>query len=103
MDKIIKRIVESSKIIESRELAQRIQTNLVQCLSRQYSDIKDLGAKGGPFWTLIGSGMPSVLVEVSHFSNPKEAARLMDPGYRQKIAQGIYDGLLDYIQSLGKG
>jgi N-acetylmuramoyl-L-alanine amidase len=103
MDKIIKRIVESSKIIESRELAQKIQTNLVQCLSRQYSDIKDLGAKGGPFWTLIGSGMPSVLVEVSHFSNPKEAARLMDPTYRQKIAQGIYDGLLDYIQSLGKG
>jgi N-acetylmuramoyl-L-alanine amidase len=103
MDKIIRKIVESSKIIESRELAQKIQTNLVQCLSRQYSDIRDLGAKGGPFWTLIGSGMPSVLVEVSHFSNPKEAVRLMDPAYRQKIAQGIYDGLLGYIQSLGKG
>ncbi len=103
MEKIIKKIVESSKIIESRELAQKIQTNLVQCLSRQYSDIKDLGAKGGPFWTLIGSSMPSVLVEVAHFSNPKEAARLMDTAYRQKIAQGIYEGLLGYIQSLGKG
>jgi N-acetylmuramoyl-L-alanine amidase len=103
MDKIIKKIVESSKIIESRELAQKIQSYLVQYLSRQYSEIKDLGAKGGPFWTLIGSAMPSVLVEVSHFSNAKEAARLMDGAYRQRIAQGIYDGLLAYIQSLGKG
>jgi N-acetylmuramoyl-L-alanine amidase len=103
MDKIIKKIVETSKVIESRELAQKIQANLVQYLSRQYSEIKDLGTRGGPFWVLIGSGMPAVLVEVSHFSNPKEAARLMDPSYRQKIAQGIFDGVLDYIQSLGKG
>jgi N-acetylmuramoyl-L-alanine amidase len=103
MEKIIKKIVETSKVIESRELAQKIQANLIQCLSRQYSEIKDLGTRGGPFWVLIGSGMPAVLVEVSHFSNPKEAARLMDPAYRQKIAQGIFDGLLGYIQSLGKG
>ena len=58
---------------------------------------------GGMTAELTTVGMPSVLVEVSHFSNPKEAARLMDPGYRQKIAQGIFDGVLDYIQSLGKG
>ncbi|MGD0782671.1 MAG: N-acetylmuramoyl-L-alanine amidase [Candidatus Aminicenantales bacterium] len=103
MESIIKKIVETSKIIESRELAQKIQADLVQYLSRQYSEIKDLGTRGGPFWVLIGSGMPAVLVEVSHFSNPKEAARLMDPSYRQKIAQGIFEGVLDYIQSLGKG
>ena len=103
MEKIIKKIVETSKIIESRELAQRIQRDLVQYLSRRYSDIKDLGTRGGPFWVLIGSGMPAVLVEVSHFSNAAEAARLMDPEYRQRIAQGIFEGLLDYIQSLGKG
>jgi N-acetylmuramoyl-L-alanine amidase len=103
MEKIIKKIVETSKVIESRELAQKIQANLILNLSRQYSEIKDLGTRGGPFWVLIGSGMPAVLVEVSHFSNPKEAARLMETAYRQRIAQGIYEGLLGYIQSLGKG
>jgi N-acetylmuramoyl-L-alanine amidase len=103
MDKIIKKIVQNSKIIESKELAQKIQENLVKCLSRNYAEIKDLGTKGGPFWVLIGSEMPSVLVEVSHLSNAQEAQRLKSGAYRQQIAQGIYEGIMAYIQSLGKG
>jgi N-acetylmuramoyl-L-alanine amidase len=103
MGKIIKKIVQNSKIIESKELAQKIQENLVKCLSRNYTGIKDLGTKGGPFWVLIGSEMPSVLVEVSHLSNAQEAQRLKSGAYRQQIAQGIYEGIMAYIQSLGKG
>jgi N-acetylmuramoyl-L-alanine amidase len=103
MDKIIRKIVRNSKIIESRELAEKIQQNLVKYLSRQYPDVKNLGTKGGPFWALIGGEMPSVLVEVSHLSNAKEAQRLKNAAYRQHIARGIYEGIMAYIQSLGKG
>lgn len=103
MEKIIRKIVQNSKIIESRDLAQKIQGNLVRTLGRQYPDVKDLGTKGGPFWTLIGCEMPSILVEVSHISNPLEAQRLRSDVYRQQIARGIYEGLLAYVQSLGKG
>jgi N-acetylmuramoyl-L-alanine amidase len=103
MEKIIKKIVETSRVIESRELAEKIQANLVQYMSQTISDIKDLGTRGGPFFVLIGSAMPAVLVEVSHLSNPKEAARLLSSSYRQKAAQGIYDGIAAYIKSLGKG
>ncbi len=103
MEAIIKRMVESSRVQESRELAQRIQSNLVQYLSRSYAEVKDLGTRGGPFWVLIGSAMPAVLVEVSHLSNAGEAARLLDPAYRQKAAEGIARGVLAYRQSLGKG
>ena len=103
MDKIIRKIVQNSKIIESRDLAEKIQGSLVKDLSSQYADVKDLGTKGGPFWTLIGAEMPSILVEVSHISNPKEAQRLRDDAYRRQIARGIFDGLMAYLQSLGKG
>lgn len=103
MDKIIRKIVQNSKLIESKELAEQIQLNLVKYLSRQYSDIKNLGTKGGPFWTLIGCEMPSILVEVSHISNAPEAQRLKTEGYRQQVARGIYEGILAYMQSLGKG
>jgi N-acetylmuramoyl-L-alanine amidase len=103
MESILKRLVETSKAIESRTLAQKIQDNLVQYLSRRFSDVRNLGAKGGPFWVLIGSAMPAVLVEVAHFSNAVEAARLRDPAFRQGIAQGIYQGIEAYIKSLGKG
>ncbi len=103
MDKIIRKIVQNSKIIESQELARRIQKSLVSALGKGYRDVTDLGTKGGPFWTLIGAEMPSVLVEVSHLSNPIEAKRLREDAYRQAAARGIYEGILAYLQSLGKG
>lgn len=103
MEKIIKKIAQNSRIVESRELAQMIQTDLTKSLSRRYTDVKDLGAKGGPFWTLLGSEMPSVLVEVAHLSNPVEAKRLQDPAFRQNVARGIFEGIKSYIRSLGKG
>ena len=47
--------------------------------------------------------MPSALVEVSHLSNPEEEALLNKPEYEDQVARGIYDGILEYIRSLGKG
>lgn len=102
MRDILQKIVQNSKIVESRGLADRIQRNLVQTLSKSYAPIRDLGIKGGPFWVLIGGDMPSVLVEVSHLSNAREEARLKTPQYRKAVAQGIHAGISDYIRSLGK-
>jgi N-acetylmuramoyl-L-alanine amidase len=104
MKEIITKIVRNSKIVESKELAEKIQLNLVKTLSTRYKDVKDLGVKGGPFWVLIGvDNVPSILVEISHLSNITEEARLRSPEYRQQVAQGIYEGILDYLRSLGKG
>jgi N-acetylmuramoyl-L-alanine amidase len=47
--------------------------------------------------------MPSILVEVSHLSNSKEEAKLKTKRYRDLAAQGIFDGIMEYIHSLGKG
>jgi len=103
MEVIIKKIVRNSKIIESRELAEKIHKNLIKSLSKKYADIKSLGTKGGPFWVLIGGEMPSVLIEIAHLSNPKDAQKLKDATFRQQVAQGIFEGIIEYIQSLGKG
>jgi N-acetylmuramoyl-L-alanine amidase len=103
MKDIIMKIAQNSKIVESKELAEIIQDNIVQALSNDYKNVKDLGVKGGPFWVLIGGEMPSILVEISHLSNNKEAERLKSPQYRRRVAQGIYGGIVDYMESLGKG
>jgi N-acetylmuramoyl-L-alanine amidase len=103
MKTILQKIIQNSKIQESRDLAEKIQKNLVKSLSRDLPAVKNLGVKGGPFWVLIGGEMPSVLVEVSHLSNSKEEARLKTRKYRDLAAQGIYDGIMEYIRSLGKG
>ena len=103
MKTILQKIVQNSKIQESRDLAELIQKNLVKALSSDLPAIKNLGVKGGPFWVLIGGEMPSVLVEISHLSNAKEEAKLKTKKYRELAAQGIYDGIMEYIRSLGKG
>jgi N-acetylmuramoyl-L-alanine amidase len=100
---ILEKIIRTDKLMESRDLANRLQKSLVTRLASKYQGIKNLGVKGGPFWVLIGGEMPSVLVEISHLSNPLEEERLNTTQYRQTIAQGIYEGILQYIQSLGKG
>jgi N-acetylmuramoyl-L-alanine amidase len=103
MKTILHKIVQNNKIQESRTLADFIQKNLVKSLSKDLPSIKNLGVKGGPFWVLIGGEMPSVLVEVSHLSNAKEEAKLKTRKYKDLAAQGIYDGIMEYIRSLGKG
>jgi N-acetylmuramoyl-L-alanine amidase len=103
MRSILEKIAKNSKVIESKELANNIQKNLVLTLQKEYKDVKDLGYKGGPFWVLIGVETPSVLVEVSYLSNAKEETRLKNAQYRQYIAQGIYSGIKEYVNSLGKG
>ncbi len=100
---ILEKIIRTNKLMESRDLANRLQKNLVTRLASKYQGIKNLGVKGGPFWVLIGGEMPSVLVEISHLSNPLEEERLNTTQYRQAVAQGIYEGILQYIESLGKG
>ena len=103
MKDIILKIVQNSKIAESRDLAEKIHRNLLQSISRKYGPMNSLGVKGGPFWVLIGGEMPSILVEISHLSNAGEEARLKTPAYRDTVAQGVYDGIMEYIRSLGKG
>ncbi len=103
MKDIIQKIAKNSKVDESRDLAERIQKNLLLALSAANPKIKDLGVRGAPFWVLIGSEMPSVLVEISHLSNPAEEARLKTARYRELAVLGIYNGIMEYIRSLGKG
>lgn len=103
MTDIIRKITRNSKIAESRDLAEKIQASLVGRLKTQHKSVRDHGVRGGPFWVLIGGEMPSVLVEISHLSNATEESRLRTETYRQHVARGIYDGILKYINSLGKG
>lgn len=100
---IIRKIARNTKIEESKEFALKIHESLVKGLSQKYGNVKDMGVRGAPLWVLIGGKMPSVLIEVSYLSNATEESRLKSPQYCERVAQGIYDGILEYIRSLGKG
>ena len=52
----------------------------------------------GLFYLLFASGVPSVLVEASFLSNRKEEKRLRTSKYRQLIARGMFDGVLNIVR-----
>jgi len=52
-----------------------------------------------PFVVLIGADMPSVLAEISFLSNPTDEQWLKKPENRQRIAEGLYRGIENYLQS----
>lgn len=103
MKLIVEKIIKNSKYEESRDLAEKIHHNLLNHLKHNFGPRDDLGVKGGPFWVLIGSEMPAVLVEVSHLSNQKEEEALKTDIYREAVATGLFRGIMEYVKSLGKG
>jgi N-acetylmuramoyl-L-alanine amidase len=102
MRSILDQILQNSKISESRILSQFIQESMVANLKQKFDAVENLGVKKAPFYVLLGAQMPSALVEVSFLSNRDEAERLGMPPYRQAVAAGLYLGIINFIQSLGK-
>ena len=98
---ILNDLINQTKVPESKKLAQIVQKNLIQELKKKYSP-KSLGVKKAPFLVLVGSQMPSILVEVGFVTNKNERALLSRSSYLQKISQGITKGVVIYTQSIGK-
>lgn len=95
---LVRQIAMNDKAAESREFATHVQTSL-RSLG---SSMKDRGVKRAPFVVLIGASMPSILAEVGFLSNPREAALLKTPEYRQRVAQALARGIGKYAETLSR-
>jgi N-acetylmuramoyl-L-alanine amidase len=85
---LVKQIARTEKIDESKEFAEDART------------VKNRGVRKAPFVVLIGADMPSILTEISFLSNPADEKMLKQPEHRQRVAEGIYQGVASYLQSL---
>jgi len=98
---LVKKIAMTEKIEESEEFARQLQKEIYRRTSQLSGQQRDRGVKKAPFVVLIGANMPSVLAEISFLTNPSDEKSLRRPDYRQKIAEALYDGILDYVNNLG--
>ena len=76
---------------ESEVLADLIQKSLDKKLTSPNRGVKQAG-----FYVLVGASMPNVLVETGFLSNKQEARMLAKSSYQKKIAEGIFEALLDF-------
>ena len=96
---ILKKIARNEKIEESRDFAGIIQDSLAKRVESINRGDHSRGVRKAPFVVLIGANMPSVLAEISFISNPSDEQWLKKPETRQRIAEGLYHGIENYLQN----
>ena len=101
---ILSDLMKTAKRNDSVQFASVVHERLVAKLMGNYTGIRSNGVKGAPFYVLVGTRMPSILVEVSFISNPMEEKRMKSEKYLHDVVEGISTGILNYINgSLAKG
>ncbi len=100
LQELVKNIARNDKIVESRQFAEDIQSSLSRRIQHSAKSAQKGGVHRAPFVVLRGANMPSVLTEISFLSNPSDERLLMKGEYRQRLAEGLYQGVANYLQSL---
>lgn len=80
----------------SREGYQLART--IQASATQATGMRSIGVKEARFYVLRHTRMPAALVEVGFVTGRDDAPRLANPEFRDRMAQGIARGILQYVQ-----
>jgi len=76
--------------------------SLAQSVSRRIAselDINNNGVIKDKLYVVNHAAMPAALVETAYISNPDDFSLLQSASWRQKMAQAIADGIVDYTES----
>jgi N-acetylmuramoyl-L-alanine amidase len=84
------------------ELATSVHRKVLELMNDdpREESLLDRGVRSARFLVLRKSEIPAILVEVGYLTSPTESPRLADAAYRDRMAEAIAQGILDY---LGKG
>ena len=84
-------------MIYTNSRAESIELSRALCKIMDASiDANILGVKNARFQVLKGITMPGVLIEVGFVSNLNEERLLRTAAYREKLAEGILEGIREY-------
>ena len=81
---------------DSKLLAQKIHARLVKAMGT-----KDRGLKTANYYVTKYNTVPATLVELAFIDQKSDNSKLASPTYRNKAAQAIYWGVLDYYKAKG--
>lgn len=98
----LKQYILSAKKEESQQVAGYVQKSIIQSISVKYKHVNNKGVKKAPFVVLIGADVPSLLVEASFITNPREEKRLKSRAYIERIVDGIILGIKKYSMQTQK-
>jgi N-acetylmuramoyl-L-alanine amidase len=97
LDMILGTMAQNEFLAESSALAELVQTNLVKTLGT-----RDRGVKQAPFYVLMYTYMPGILVEAGFLSNKEEEKKFLDPAFQDKVAEAMYAAIATYKRNYDK-
>lgn len=95
---IVFEMMQHKNMDQSIALAEAVQNQLVRTAGR-----KNNGVRQAPFWVLVRTGMPAILVELDFISNPAQEKFMASEEGSSLLAQAIYNGLKRYRDNRGGG
>ena len=79
---------------DSQRLAVSIQNNLNEAIQKENNRVAKTIEK---IYIIKHVEIPITIVECGFLSNPEEEKKLLDDEYQNKLAWGIYNGIIDYF------
>lgn len=90
---ILLAMAQAEFVRESEFLAEVIQKNM-----KIQTRLRDRGVDQAGFYVLVGASMPAILIEAPFLSNKREEKLLRTKKFRQKLAQAIFDSIIEFKQ-----
>ena len=79
---------------KSQELAKSIQANLNESMQKEN---KRVAMKLDKVYIMKQVQIPTTIVECGFLSNPEEEQKLLQDSYQDRLAWGIYNGIMEYF------
>ena len=76
------------------KLAKQIQENLNEAIQKENNRVSKTIDN---IYIIKNVEIPTTIVECGFLSNPEEEKQLLDDNYQNKLAWGIYNGIIDYF------
>ncbi len=89
--------LEKQQVQETYRFASTIHSTLIDQLHTKNESVSDRTLKHSITHLLLGSNVPTVLIEVGFLSNPDECRKLASGRYQKKLAQSIVAGIIRYF------
>ncbi|SDC84338.1 N-acetylmuramoyl-L-alanine amidase [Desulfurella multipotens] len=99
INKIIISLINQAKLKESAILAKDVDESIYSIAKPTYPGLINRGIDQAPFYVLVGTNCPSILIETLFITNPQDNSYLKDTNYQQTIAKGIALGLIKYLDT----
>lgn len=90
---IVFEMMQHKNMDQSIALAEAVQNQLVRHAGR-----KNNGVRQAPFWVLVRTSMPAILVELDFICNPAMERFMVSDDGSDKLARAIYNGIERYRQ-----